>query len=58
MEEQNKLLDHLLAWIADYPTRDGPMGLGAHRAVFDAYEGEKRELTDRTRYVGSAATTP
>lgn len=43
--EQDALLEPLLAWISDYYRRDGAMSLRAHRALFDAYEGPKREFT-------------
>jgi len=43
--DQDKLLGPLLAWIAGYYQRDGAMSLQAHRALFDAYDGPKREFT-------------
>jgi hypothetical protein len=36
----------LIEWVRGYDSRDGPMSLAGHRALFDAFEGEKRELTD------------
>ncbi len=44
-EEQDSKLEFLLRWVSDYYTRDGDMSLRGHRAVFDAYDGPKRELT-------------
>ncbi|MBY0280394.1 dephospho-CoA kinase [Candidatus Binatia bacterium] len=43
-QEQDANLEFLLSWVAEYYTRDGPMSLGAHRAVFDKYPGRKVEL--------------
>jgi hypothetical protein len=36
----------LLDWIADYPQRDDVLSLHAHRQFFDAFPGQKRELTE------------
>lgn len=43
-QEQDANLEFLLSWVAEYYTRDGPMSLAAHRAVFDKYPGRKAEL--------------
>lgn len=43
-QEQDAHLQFLLYWIAEYYTRDGPMSLAAHQAVFDRYPGRKLEL--------------
>ncbi len=43
--EQDANLEYLLAWVADYYERDGEMSLAGHRACFDAYPGEKLEIT-------------
>lgn len=42
-EEQDANLPPLLQWVAEYYTRDGPMSLRAHEAVFAAYAGPKVE---------------
>jgi adenylate kinase family enzyme len=42
--EQDAHLAFLLEWVRDYYHRDGEMSLRAHRALFDAYDGPKREL--------------
>ena len=42
--EQDRRLEFLLGWVADYYTRTGPMSLAAHRQLFDAYRGPKREI--------------
>ena len=44
-EEQDANLEFLLSWVADYYSREGPMSLGFHRALFDGYEGREIELT-------------
>jgi adenylate kinase family enzyme len=46
-EAQDEMLAHLLAWVEDYYRRDDQWSLAAHRRLFDAYTGPKRELTDR-----------
>jgi adenylate kinase family enzyme len=43
---QDANLAMLLDWIADYPQRDDVLSLHAHRQFFDAFPGQKRELTD------------
>jgi adenylate kinase family enzyme len=43
-EEQNAKLPFLLQWVEDYYRRDGSMSLKGHRALFDGYDGPKREL--------------
>ncbi len=41
--EQDERLAHLREWVSDYYRRDGDMSLRGHRAIFDAYDGPKRE---------------
>lgn len=48
--EQDAKLAFLLAWVSDYYRRDGNMSLRAHREVFDAYGGTKRELIDESSF--------
>lgn len=43
-QEQDANLQLLLSWVAEYYTREGPMSLGAHQAIFDKYPGRKVEL--------------
>ena len=43
-EEQDAHLKRLLDWVADYYVRDDSMSLKAHRRIFDAYRGPKREI--------------
>lgn len=45
LEEQNRKLGFLLAWVEDYYHRPGEMSLAGHRALFIAYEGQKMHLT-------------
>ena len=45
-EAQDANLAMLVEWVRGYDTREGPLSLAGHRALFDAFEGEKRELTD------------
>ncbi|MDH4248837.1 MAG: shikimate kinase [Deltaproteobacteria bacterium] len=44
--EQDANLDMLVAWVRGYETRGGPLSLRAHRALFDAFQGDKLELRD------------
>jgi adenylate kinase family enzyme len=46
-EAQDANLDMLLGWIRDYEARSDTFSLGAHRALFDGFAGEKVELTSR-----------
>ncbi len=46
-EAQDANLEMLLGWIRDYDTRGDVFSLAAHRALFDAFDGEKSELTAR-----------
>ncbi len=48
--DQDALLEGLLAWVRQYDDRDDEFGLTRHRAVFDAYPGTKREVTDARQY--------
>ncbi|WP_334190734.1 hypothetical protein [Noviherbaspirillum sp.] len=41
LEEQNRKLIFLLAWVEDYYRRPGDMSLSGHQALFMAYEGQK-----------------
>jgi adenylate kinase family enzyme len=43
--EQDRNLEFLLNWVREYPTRGGPLGLAAHRALFEAFTGDKLELS-------------
>ncbi len=41
--EQDSKLEFLLKWVSEYYSREGTMSLKGHRALFDAYDGPKRE---------------
>jgi adenylate kinase family enzyme len=43
--EQDANLETLLAWVSAYYTCGGPMSLAGHRAIFERYDGPKREVT-------------
>ena len=45
-QEQDDHLEHLLGWVRSYYDLDGSMSLAGHYAVFDAYAGPKRLVTD------------
>jgi adenylate kinase family enzyme len=47
LAEQNSKLAFLLEWVSDYYRRDGDMSLRAHQAVFDAYAGPKRLVSQQ-----------
>jgi len=43
--EQDRMLENLQAWVAGYYERDDAWSYAAHRRIFDAFAGAKRELT-------------
>jgi hypothetical protein len=43
--EQDAMLAQLQKWVAEYYDRDDAWPCDAHRAIFDAFPGPKRELT-------------
>jgi adenylate kinase family enzyme len=46
VEDQERMLPHLLAWVESYYTRDDPRSYSFHRRLFDDYPGDKREIRD------------
>ena len=42
--EQDERLAFLLNWVREYYTRDDPLSLRAHEALFQRYLGPKRRL--------------
>lgn len=46
---QDANLDMLLAWIHDYDVRTDVFSLGAHRQLFDGFDGPKREFRSNQR---------
>ncbi|MFQ3671228.1 MAG: shikimate kinase [Verrucomicrobiia bacterium] len=47
-EEQDRQLEALLQWVADYYERDDLMSHRAHLALFEAYSGPKRRIQNQT----------
>jgi SAM-dependent methyltransferase len=45
-EAQDRNLAMLIDWVRRYDERDDPCSLAAHRALYDAFEGSKRELRE------------
>lgn len=41
---QDAMLANLQAWVTDYYTRDDAWSYAAHRRIFDAHQGVKREV--------------
>jgi hypothetical protein len=56
--EQDANLEMLIGWIRAYPTRDDTMSLGAHRALFDGFTGDKIELVSREAIAAYAPDSP
>lgn len=44
--EQDRHLDFLLSWVAQYYHRDGDMSRSSHQTLFDAYQGPKSHLRE------------
>jgi adenylate kinase family enzyme len=42
--DQDRNLEFLITWVREYETRDGPLSLAAHRALFEAFTGDKLEI--------------
>ena len=51
-EAQDAMLENLQAWVAGYYERDDPWSYRAHRRLFDAFAGAKRELATAERLAG------
>ena len=49
-QEQDANLDNLIAWVRAYETREDEYGLRRHRALFESFTGNKRELTQPSQY--------
>ncbi|MGJ7462528.1 shikimate kinase [Halomonas sp. MA07-2] len=43
-EEQDDNLNHLIEWVSTYETRSDEYGLRRHRALYESFNGKKREL--------------
>lgn len=55
-EQQDANLRMLIDWVRGYDTRQGPLSLAAHRALFEAFAGDKHELVDPDAYESSLTT--
>ena len=49
-EEQNAMLQTLVAWVRDYETRNDEYGLKRHRFIYDHFGGIKREYKTVASY--------
>lgn len=49
-EEQNSLLPNLIDWVKEYESREDEFGLQRHRALFDSFNGSKREYMSLEQY--------
>jgi adenylate kinase family enzyme len=50
-EAQDRNIDNLIAWVRAYEARDDEYGLKRHRALFAAFNGNKREFKDPVGYL-------
>jgi adenylate kinase family enzyme len=57
-QEQDTHLPFLLKWVADYYSRNDDMSLGAHRALYERYDGPKQWLTAPGETIHPVAATP
>ena len=46
-QAQDENLELLVGWVRDYAARDDEFSLRAHRALYDAFAGDKAELTEQ-----------
>lgn len=49
--EQDENLENLIRWVRSYETREDEYGLARHRALYDSFQGKKREFNDPRQYV-------
>jgi adenylate kinase family enzyme len=49
-QEQQAMLETLIAWVRQYETREDEFGLRRHRRIFDEFAGAKREYTSPADY--------
>lgn len=50
MQEQDENLESLIAWVRSYETRTDEYGLRRHRALYESFQGKKREFNDPGQY--------
>ena len=48
--EQDENLDNLIEWVSAYEARSDEYGLGRHRAIYESFNGKKRELNHVSEY--------
>ncbi len=48
--KQDEHLENLIEWVRSYETRQDEYGLRSHRALFDAFPGDKREMNHPEQY--------
>ncbi len=44
--EQDSKLEFLLTWVSDYYRRNDDTSLARHRAIYETYKGQKREINE------------
>lgn len=49
-QEQDDYLANLLVWVRTYETRADEYGLHQHRALYESFDGKKRELNHPSEY--------
>ena len=52
-QEQDANLDNLLQWVGSYETRSDEYGLARHRALYESFEGKKREFCHPEAYAST-----
>jgi len=49
-EQQDANLENLIEWVRTYETRDDEYGLRRHRALYESFDGKKREFSHPGQY--------
>ena len=49
-QEQDENLENLISWVRSYETRTDEYGLLKHRALYESFQGKKREFNDPDQY--------
>ena len=52
LEDQNRYLEPLIAWVREYETRTDEFGLQSHRELFERFAGPKVEFTNLDQVAG------
>lgn len=50
IQEQDENLENLIAWVRSYETRTDEYGLLRHRALYESFQGKKREFNHPREY--------